>query len=232
MLNEHSVCVLALALCLFVGIASAQEKTDNINGEYSIKQNRQYAVKHAVTWGQNGSPTFSNLITLSSSTAVYNCTNTDSYQCEDTNGWTFDWNKLWGKGRCGYYHDHHKDSDRFVWRRCSDASCKAYDGVNNKIQIAGYSYDNSLKPYQHPELLPIFNTTIFPNIQYSYTLVQQSNGISSFTLKGRDSTGDIDETVTVQHQNKCNDYEKGTVQGFYFGGTCRAPIEVTATYES
>ena len=221
-------CLSLLMLCL----AFAKEKTDNINGAYSIKENWHYADKHTVTWGQNGQTIFTNLITLSSDTATYNCTNTDSYDCEDITGWMFDWNKLWGKGRCGYYHDHHKDSDRFVWRRCSDASCKAYDGVNEKIQIAGYSYDNSLKPYQHAELLPIFQTTIFPDVQYSYTLEQTEDGVSSFTLKGTDSTGDISETVTVQHNNKCNDYEKGTVQGFYFGGTCKAPVKVTATYES
>ena len=84
------------------------EKTDNINGEYSIPENWHYSDKHALTWGQNGQTVFSNLITLSSETAVYNCTNTDSYSCEDVTGWMYDWNKLWGKGRCGYYHDHHK----------------------------------------------------------------------------------------------------------------------------
>jgi len=57
------------------------------------------------------------------------------------------------------------------------------------------------------------------------------DGVASYTIKGSDNTGNIDETVTVQHNNMCDDYEKGTVEGFYFGGTCTAPVDVTAEYK-
>ena len=214
------------------GCSEGQKTDDNINGEYKIRENMHYADKHTLTWGENGEMVLSNLITLSTETAIYNCTNTGTYKCEDTEGWMYDWNKLFGKGRCGYLHDHHKDSDRFVWRRCSDSSCSAYDGANDKIQIAGYSYDDSLKPYEHPELLPIFASTIFPNVQYQYTLTQDASGVTSYNLKGTDSMGDIDETIIVQHNNLCDDYEKGTLQGFYFGGTCRAPTILMVQYKS
>ena len=66
------------------------------------------------------------------------------------------WNKLWGFSRCAALH--HVYSDRFVWKRA--ASCVITSGdymtgvVPNcadagKIEIAAYSYDNSLLPFQN-----------------------------------------------------------------------------------
>ena len=49
------------------------------------------------------------------------------------------WNKLWGSSRCGYFNQHHYDSDRFVWRKKSGESV---------IELASYSYDLSVVPYK------------------------------------------------------------------------------------
>lgn len=66
------------------------------------------------------------------------------------------WNKLWGYSRC-FGSQHHKDSDRFVFRRAQ--SCLEHkDGVvieipncaeSNLIELAAYAYDNSDEPFKH-----------------------------------------------------------------------------------
>ena len=66
------------------------------------------------------------------------------------------WNKLWGYSRCGFSH-HHKDSDRFVWRRaqdCIDYSTVVEGEIENcpqagMVEIAAYTYDDGLKPYEN-----------------------------------------------------------------------------------
>jgi hypothetical protein len=46
---------------------------------------------------------------------------------------------------------HHQDSDRFVWRRCSDATCASYIPDTERIEISTYSYDGGIISYQQPE---------------------------------------------------------------------------------
>lgn len=221
------------ALASLSGGAQALEKEqyDNINGAFEVKKGHHYSNKTSVTWGQNSQKDFSVTIALSKSAAIYDCTNTTDYSCEDS-AWMFDWNKLWGKSRCGYAHGHHQDSDRFVFRKCSDSSCKAYNGVPS-IQLGAYSYDNGIPPYtgQNPELLKDFKTLIAPDTKYKLQLVMDETGLSVFNL--RDEGGALLETQTVQHSQLCvDDYFQGTVQGLYFGGTCEAPEKVVCTYWS
>lgn len=83
------------------------EKDGNIAGLFYVFEGFHYANKSSVTWGENGQTDFSVSVSMSSSCATYNC----SSSCTDT-AWEYDLNKLWGKARCGYHHDHHKDSDR------------------------------------------------------------------------------------------------------------------------
>jgi len=112
---------------LFSGLFSGNAQ---VRGTYSVKKGNHYVGGWAGggMWGFNSQQNMSVGIILSPSTATYNCTNVKGYSCEDTNGWPFDFNKLWGKGRCGYLNSHHDDSDRFVWRRCSDKSCPQWKG--------------------------------------------------------------------------------------------------------
>ena len=75
------------------------------------------------------------------------------------------WNKLYGASRCGYLNHHHRDSDRFVWRR--HPSCIKFQNgrvigevencqYKDKIQVAAYAYDKNRKPFQNPDLLTPF----------------------------------------------------------------------------
>lgn len=208
------------------------DKYDNINGPFEVKKNHHYSNKSSVTWGQNSQKDFSVTIQLSNSAATYDCTNTTDYSCEDAS-YMYDWNKLWGKARCGYTHDHHKDSDRFVFRKCSDPSCKAYVDGTKRIQLAAYSYDNGVAPYtgENPNLLKPFTTTILPEVKYVLQLIMDDSGQSIFNLK--DENSQLLETQIVQHSQLClDDYYQGTVQGLYFGGTCAAPEQVVCTYWS
>ena len=177
------------------------------------------------------------IVKLSESCSIYryNCTNTASYNCEDTAGWPFDFNKLWGRARCGYLHDHHQDSDRFFFRRCSDGSCNSYNGTNT-IQIAAYSYDNGVKPYTGEDtgLLKVFANTLLPETYYQLQLSMDSNGKSTFTLYSYDKATEdavVIETQYVYHKTLCTkNYFEGTVQGLYNGGTCEAPLEIAVEY--
>jgi hypothetical protein len=55
------------------------------------------------------------------------------------------------------------------------------------------------------------------------------DGLSIFSLYDESKT--LLEQQTVQHLNTCVDnFSEGEVQGLYFGGTCRAPIDVVVTY--
>lgn len=114
----------SLHLILFVGVwltlcflsVAQVDPVENIAGTYAVHKNRHYSNKTTVTWGENSEKTWNVTISLSSSTATYDCSNTTTYECLDPT-WVYDYNKLWGKSRCGYAHGHHQDSDRFVWRR-------------------------------------------------------------------------------------------------------------------
>ena len=181
-------------------------KIDNINGPYQVKEGYHYANKTSITWGKNGEKDWSINIKFDNNAAIYNSSTT----CDDE-AWYGDWNKLWGKARCGYYHDHHKDSDRFVWRRCSESTCGIYDNSGSSyIQIGGYSYDNGNAPYNEPGssmgLLQPFSTLIKPNIYYKLNMIMDDTGITY--------------------------YNEGTVNGLYFGGDCKAPIDIVVDYSS
>jgi hypothetical protein len=226
-LSVSIVCVINLC----IGIANCYSPTDNINGGFQVRQNFHYSNKTSIEWGHNGELEFSVNVIMPQEATTYDCSNTTDYSCEDPS-WIYDWNKLWGKARCGYMHDHHTDSDRFVWRRCSDSSCSAYDGTP-KIQLAGYSYDGGVAPYtgQKPQLLPIFKTTILPGVEYKLTLAMNDKGLSTFTLSSAD--GSQLESQYVQHDTLCEkDFNEGTLQGLYFGGTCTAPVTIVVQYRS
>ena len=68
------------------------------------------------------------------STAVTFRPNASAYKCTgcpaEPAGCQSNWNKLWGKGRCGYFTLHHIDSDRFAWRRNL--------AMDDQIEIAAY----------------------------------------------------------------------------------------------
>lgn len=206
-------------------------KTDNIIGPYQVSEGMHYANKTSITWGKNGLMDWSVVVTLSSAAALYNCSET----CDDP-VWYYDYNKLWGKARCGYMHDHHKDSDRFVFRRCSDPTCPVYidDGVP-RIQLAAYSYDNGVAPYNEPGtsmgLLQEFSTPVLANTEYTLRLTMDAAGLSSFYLY-QTSDGQLLEVQTVSHPTTCpENFNEGTVNGLYFGGDCRAPLDVEVTYK-
>ena len=224
---------LVIYLFTVIGLVSSLQNApmDNINGTFQVRQNFHYSNKTTIEWGHNSQLEWSVLATLPIEAATYNCSNTSEYFCEDP-AWMFDWNKLWGKARCGYAHDHHEDSDRFVWRRCSDVSCAAYDG-SPKIQIGAYSYDGGVAPYtgEKPQLLQEFKTTIPAATPFKYGMIMNDQGLTTFMLSTAE--GVLLETQLVQHDVWCADnYFEGTVQGLYFGGTCRAPATVVVAYQS
>ena len=65
-----------------------------------VKYNDHYSNKSTVTWGMNGDKVFSVNVKLSLACSIYDCKNTTNYICEDP-VYQYDWNKLWGKARCG-----------------------------------------------------------------------------------------------------------------------------------
>mmetsp|Transcript_3349 Transcript_3349/g.3317 ORF Transcript_3349/g.3317 Transcript_3349/m.3317 type:complete len:219 (-) Transcript_3349:8-664(-) len=193
---------------------------DNINGIYTVKTNFHYPNKSTVVWGENNQKYFSVKVSLSSSCGTYN----SSTSCDDP-AWYNDWNKLWGKARCGYANSHHDDSDRFVWRRASVSN------DNTLISLGAYSYDNGKKPFETPGLLKSFTTLLYPNTIYTLTLDMNETGLSTYTLLTEN--GEFLEQQTIQHENLCVDnFYEGTVHGLYFGGDCRAPTDVTIQYWS
>lgn len=169
-------------------------------------------------------------VSLSTATASYNC----SSSCSNER-WVENFNKIWGKGRCGYTHDHHQDSDRFVWRRCTVKQCPGYAEGDSKVQLAAYSYDNGIKPYteekENPNLSKVFSTLLLTEVIYSLALEMNADGQSRFRLST--SSGDLIEEQVIQHDNKCEDnYFEGILHGLYFGGTCVAPEDISIQYFS
>eukprot|EP01116_Phalansterium_solitarium_P013426 TRINITY_DN30787_c0_g1_i1.p1 TRINITY_DN30787_c0_g1~~TRINITY_DN30787_c0_g1_i1.p1 ORF type:complete len:206 (+),score=59.84 TRINITY_DN30787_c0_g1_i1:248-865(+) len=146
------------------------------------------------------------------------------------------WNKLWGNSRCGYLNLHHKDSDRFVWRR--DVRCIEFNGSHvmgvvpnctfaNQVQIAAYAYDDGNIPYQNASLLAEFNTTLTVGDVYFTRLDFAPDGTQYTLLDGRNATL---ETHFIAHRNCGHGYQHGYGLGFYFGGVCTAPQTVTACF--
>jgi len=132
-----------------------------------------------------------------------------------------DWNKLWGKSRCGFFHHHHLDSDRFVWR--------AHPDINGTIQLAAYAYDNGRLPYQNDgTLLKIFQTTTDPGTSLG-SRIQFYLDRSVYTLYH--SNGTVLESLTIVHENQCQNFDRGYMLGLYFGGTCTAPAVVSVCYK-
>lgn len=203
-----------------------------IDGVYAVKVNDHYSNKTNIAWGINDADEMSVLVKLSLSAATYNFSNTDTYTCEDTTGWMYDWNKLWGKSRCGDYASYHKNSDRFVFRRCSDSSCDGYIENENRIQLGAYSYDDSNKPYDglHPDLIKTFTNTIKPDQYYNLTLVMNESGLSSFILSDPYNNNEMIETQYITHNKTCKNFSKGLLAGLYFGGTCTASTEIIVQY--
>jgi hypothetical protein len=209
---------------------SKEDYPPNINGVFSVSKNRHYSNKTTVIWGRNNQTDWSVLISLSETAATYDCTNTSSYVCTDPKYYN-DWNKLWGKARCGYDHDHHDDSDRFVFRKCSDPTCDFYQEGKTLIVIGAYSYDNSQEPFIDPNLNKPFKTLVAPNVFYKYQMIMDETGLTTFILK---TAEDVElERTFIQHNQTCvENYYEGTVNGLYFGGTCMAPVEIIAEYKS
>ena len=225
----HRGLVLLITLVMVVGCALATEPQDTIQGIYTVHENMHYANKSTISWGQNGNYAISVVVSFSDSCGSYNC----SGSCEDP-VWYGDFNKLWGKARCGYTNSHHQDSDRFAWRRCTAETCSDYSEADGpRIQPAAYSYDAGTAPYtgENPELLKIIEQLLHPNVDYRLDLEMDASGLSTFTVSSAD--GVEMESVSVQHSNTCSeDFNEGTLQGLYFGGTCTAPVDVTVQFSS
>jgi hypothetical protein len=146
----------------------------------------------------------------------------------------YDWNKLWGKARCGGLHQ--QDSDRFVWRRLQNyhtpANCGGMANCSG-IQLATYSYDNGSVPYTNEnwDLSKTFSTILQPSIAYILGMESFINGSVVHTLSS--SNGALLESKTNKHSNLCtSNYQQGTVLGLYFGGTCTAPQAISVKYET
>ena len=79
------------------------------------------------------------------------------------------------------------------------------------------------------EFMKAFTTTISTETKYMLIMGMDNTGLTTFSLAQSDGT--VIESQYVQHKNTCEDnYYEGTVQGWYFGGTCRAPVDVTVVY--
>ena len=156
-------------------------------------------------------------------------TTTSSYTCSVDN-WYADWNKLWGKQRCGVFHGIHEDSDRFVFRRCSDFTCPTWDRASPSIELAAYAYDDGHKPYDGttPGLLKPFSNVVVPNVAYLLEIADDDSGNVSYSLYS--DTGALIETQVIVHTKTCKNAAAGALDGLYCGGPCVAPVPLTVTY--
>ena len=167
-------------------------------------------------------------VTFGQSAASYNGTSCFANTVE-----YYDWNKLWGKARCGYTHSHQQDSDRFVWRRLQNfhnpENCGNVPNCSG-IQLATYSYDAGDEPYinENWNLSNTFSTILQPDVAYILGMESFSNGTVLHSLRSAD--GASLESKTNIHSNLCSNYEQGTVLGLYFGGNCAAPQDITVKY--
>jgi hypothetical protein len=151
---------------------------------------------------------------------------------------TQSWNQVCGTTRCGYFNSNHQDADRFVWR-CA-GSCLIYDTTGhvigektnyseaNLVELAASTYDDGLKPYEHPGTLQKeFTIKLEINTWYRLTLIL-SETITTYQLF--DNTDLILETQTINHRS-CSEFDHGMKQGFYFGGECPTPQAISVYYD-
>ena len=229
-----AVAAVLLALARTMPRSVAQE-TDNIDGVHTVYAGDHYAdctsrFCFGSNWGDNGQSEWYVKVTFGQSAATYSggsCfANTVEY---------YDWNKLWGKARCGYSHGHQQDSDRFVWRRLQDfhtpANCGGLANCTG-IQIATYSYDSGTTPYPNEnwDLSKTFSTILQTDVAYILGMKSFDDGSVVHSLFSSDWT--LLEFKTNYHSNLCTNYEQGSVLGLYFGGTCTAPEDISVTYEA
>ena len=86
--------ILLVFLALFsFAKADSADPVENINGPYQVHMNMHYSNKTTVTWGENSEKLWNVTISMSPSTATYDCTNTSTYVCVDP-AWIYDYNKL------------------------------------------------------------------------------------------------------------------------------------------
>ncbi len=199
----------------------------------SIQNAKTHTTRHDMMRATPGQFSWQVKVTFSQSAATYSggsCfANTVEY---------YDWNKLWGKGRCGYTHNHQLDSDRFVWRRLQNLHTSAPNCGGNVancsgIQLGTYSYDNGVTPYPNENwaLSKTFSTILQPDVAYILRMDSYSNGtVVHSIISSLDET--LLESKTNVHSNLCVNYEQGAVLGLYFGGTCAAPQDITVKYET
>ncbi|KAL3811086.1 hypothetical protein ACHAXA_008063 [Cyclostephanos tholiformis] len=236
---KRLIYAVATSALQFPGVwyADAVAGSDNINGVYTVFAGKQYAnstcsfLCSGPNWGTNGQFSWSVKVTFGQSAASYiGATGT----CFANNPIEYyDWNKLWGKARCGYAHSHQTDSDRFVWRRLQNFSNPANCGnVPNcsGIQLATYSYDAGTTPYPNEnwDLSKTFSTILQPDVAYILGMESFSNGTVLHSLRSHDGT--LLESKINIHTNLCMNYEQGTVLGLYFGGSCTAPQSISVLY--
>lgn len=100
------------------------------------------------------------------------------------------------------------------------------------MQLGAYSYDNGTSPMENPAaFMKAFKTTIETDVNYVLIMSMDESGLTTFTLA--DAAGAPLESQYVQHTATCPDnYFEGTVQGLYFGGTCRAPEDIVVVFSS
>ena len=102
-----TIFILLFTFVVIQSYANKSEMTDNVDGPYQVPKGFHYANKTSIEWGRNSELSWSVTVSLASELATYDCTTS----CDDT-AWYADWNKLWGKTRCGYATGVHEESDR------------------------------------------------------------------------------------------------------------------------
>jgi hypothetical protein len=152
---------------------------------------------------------------------------------------TTSWNKLFGTNRCNNIISPHQDSDRFVWRRSQE--CVIFNGqylLSEKsncsefdlVEVAAYAYDKADKPFENQgRLLKEFKNKVKVNQWYGYRL---KINIPNTEYELSDSSGNLIESLTIEHRDCNASFSVGTLQGFYFGGQCPAPQPVSACYKN
>ena len=201
---------------------------------YSVKESWHYPSLIPFT-GFNSNKELFNWIKFDRNAASY------LFKSDDPKGHlcTTSWNKLYGTSRCNNYLTPHQDSVRFIWRRSQ--KCMVFNGdylvgeisdcnERDLIEIAGYTYDNGDKPFQHQDrLLKIFNHKVKVEEWYGYRIRINSNNTEYELL---DWNSNLIETVIIEQRDCGTTSYSGSLLGFYFGGQCPAPQTVTACYKN
>ena len=141
-------------------------------------------------------------------------------------GFQYNWNKLWGTTRCGYFRHVHRDSDRFVWRR----ETLGGGALGSRIEVAAYAYDNHVPPIdsgtENAALFHRFDILLETQSLYRLQLTLSPNAT---TYEISDLYGTVLGLHTIEHTT-CDNPQRGTHQGLYFGGAQPAPSTVTCCY--